>query len=440
MAECQKGKAAYMTTFDITQTIFNFFAMLYLHHFMQAFFDNVEKRKPRWLWCLYFAYPIFTSVVYFWMNYPIVNLAANIAALFVISLQYRASFWKRITAVGLTFFCMIALESVCAAATNYIGASAFQTGTYGNIPGLVVTNLLTFMTSLIVCHLKNMRKSVSIPKRLWLMIAGIPITSIAAILLILHYSDITQSMAVVVIVVFLFINGYTFYLYDALVSTYNAKLQATLLEEEKECYYNQCQYMQQSEQELSAFRHDIRNQLDMIYSLLKQDPGKEVVECISKIEQKFEENTPFSQTDQIALDSILNLKLSQARQKNIQVSCNSSVPHDLKLDASDMMVILGNLLDNAITAASQKTEGAFISVQVSYEKGMLFITVENSYSGKLREWNGHFLTTKSNREQHGYGLHNIKKVLEPYHGIMEFEHTDHVFTVNIVMYCTPSKS
>lgn len=37
MAECQKGKAAYMTTFDITQTIFNFFAMLYLHHFMQAF-------------------------------------------------------------------------------------------------------------------------------------------------------------------------------------------------------------------------------------------------------------------------------------------------------------------------------------------------------------------------------------------------------------------
>lgn len=105
-----------------------------------------------------------------------------------------------------------------------------------------------------------------------------------------------------------------------------------------------------------------------------------------------------------------------------------------------MMVILGNLLDNAITAASQKTEGAFISVQVSYEKGMLFITVENSYSGKLREWNGHFLTTKSNREQHGYGLHNIKKVLEPYHGIMEFEHTDHVFTVNIVMYCTPSKS
>ena len=147
----------------------------------------------------------------------------------------------------------------------------------------------------------------------------------------------------------------------------------------------------------------------------------------------------YSKTGNIELDSILNLKLSQAKQKGIQISCESDIPCDLQLNASDLMVILGNLLDNSITAAEKVKENPFIKVGVSYSKGMLFISIENAYFGKIIEINGHLLTTKNNKEHHGYGLSNVRKVLEAYHGIMEFEHTKNIFRVDAALYCKPSE-
>ena len=428
-----------MKMFDIMQTIFNFFSILYIHRFMIAFFDNAEKRKSKWLTSLYLVYPILTSIVYLGFNYPILNLLINLISLFVISLQYRASIGQRIISVGLTYFCMIIIESICAVATSYLGASAFKTGTYRNIAGLMMCNMLVFAVSLVVYNFKNMKKSIAIPKSLWLAIACIPILSVAATLVILH-NNVDQAQSIIIITVFLFINGFTFYLYDALVSSYNAKLQSVLLAEEKECYYNQCQFMQQSEYEMSSFRHDVRNQLDMIYELLKVNSTDNIKDCVEKMEQKINTTNTFSKTGHIALDSILNLKLSQANQNGITVICESDIPKDLQLDASDLMVILGNLLDNAITAAEKVENDSFIKVQVSYEKGMLFIAIENAYCEKIIEEHGRLFTTKKNKEQHGYGISNVKKILESYHGIIDFNHTKDVFRVDTALYCKPSEA
>lgn len=428
-----------MNMFDIVQTIFNFFSMLYIHRFMTAFFDNAEKRNFKYLLCLYFVYPLLTSIVYFEANYPIINLAANVIALFIISFQYRTGLGQRIVAVGLTFFCMVSVESACVAATNYLGVSAFQSGTYKNIAGLVAYNLIIFTVSLIIHNFKNMKKNILMPRSYWIAISGIPTISIVSILIILHSGKINQLQALIVICAFAIINGFVFYLYDALVSTYNLKIQSALLAEEKEYYYNQCQYMLQSEKEMNSFRHDVRNQLDMIYELLKHESKNRLNEYLEKLEKNLDSSSTYSKTGNIELDSILNLKLSQAKQKGIQISCESDIPGDLQLNASDLMVILGNLLDNSITAAEKVKENPFIKVEVSYSKGMLFISIENTYCGKIIEINGHYLTTKNNKEHHGYGLSNVKKILEAYHGMAEFEHTKNIFRVDATLYCKPSE-
>lgn len=435
----QKGGKLKMRTFDIMQTIFNFFAMLYIHRFMCSFFDHTKKKKSKWWLCLYLIYPILTSALYFAVNYPILNLISNIVSLFLITFQYHAEMGQRIVATGLTYFCMAIIETACTVVTDYIGVSIFHTGTYQNIAGLITVNLFIFMASLIVCHLKNMRKAVPISRSLWIAIAVIPISSIIVILIVLQNDFLEQTQAIVIVVVFLIINSCTFFLYDALVASYNVKLQTALLAEEKECYYNQCQYMLQSEQEFLSFRHDIQNQLDMIYEFLRQESSDKILQCTSKIESKLIQNDIFSKTNNITLDSILNLKLTQAKRKGIEIKCSTSVPEDLHLDASDLMVVFGNLLDNAITASEQVKVNPFITVEVSYEKGMLFISIENSFQGKLIETDGQLFTTKKNKEQHGYGIDNVKRILEQYHGMIEFHHTESVFWVEIALYCTPSE-
>ncbi|MBQ8434821.1 MAG: GHKL domain-containing protein [Oscillospiraceae bacterium] len=59
---------------------------------------------------------------------------------------------------------------------------------------------------------------------------------------------------------------------------------------------------------------------------------------------------------------------------------------------------------------------------------------------KIIEEHGRLFTTKRNKEQHGYGISNVKKILESYHGIIDFNHTKDVFRVDTALYCKPSEA
>ena len=78
---------------------------------------------------------------------------------------------------------------------------------------------------------------------------------------------------------------------------------------------------------------------------------EETLKIHGKLEKNLWSEDMYSHTIHIALDAILNLKLSQAKQKGILATCNSNISKNLELDASDLMVMLGNLLDNAITVS-----------------------------------------------------------------------------------------
>ncbi len=424
-----------MTIYDVLQIVCNCFAMIYISRFMAAFFDSSERRNSKWFALLYLICPISTTFVYFFMNYPILNLCVNLFSLTLISFQFRTEICKRIVSVGMTYFCMLGVETMCAVCTNYLNISAFQIGTYQNILGLVVSNFLLFMISLFIYHWKNMQNFTALPKSLWISIACIPLLSIFAITVLLQNGRVTQFQSIFIITTLFIVNSCTFYLYDALIATYNAQLKAVLLEEEKECYYNQCKYMEHTERELRAFRHDIKNQLDLFYSLLQSNFSEEAEACVKKLEEKLDQNESFSETGNLALDSILNLKLTQARGEGITVSCKSNVPKNLLLDFQDLMVILGNLLDNAIDASKKLQNEAFISVVASYDKGMLFLFIQNAYDGRLEENGGQLQTTKAEKDLHGYGLRNVRDVLERYHGMMNFQHENRIFTVEVALYC-----
>lgn len=109
----------------------------------------------------------------------------------------------------------------------------------------------------------------------------------------------------------------------------------------------------------------------------------------------------------------------------------------MKIDVSDMVAIIGNLLDNAMEAVC-KTETRRICMDVNYKKGRIFIYLENTYDGRINCKNGDILSTKSGGV-HGYGLKNIRKTLEKYNGCMDIEYTDTVFSVDILMYIKPEQ-
>ena len=76
---------------------------------------------------------------------------------------------------------------------------------------------------------------------------------------------------------------------------------------------------------------------------------------------------------------------------SIEIAVN--IPKALSMEAYDSVVIVGNLMDNAIRALHDQKNG-FFSMKMQYDKGMLFLYMKNSYTGSLKKSRNLFLTTK----------------------------------------------
>lgn len=83
----------------------------------------------------------------------------------------------------------------------------------------------------------------------------------------------------------------------------------------------------------------------------------------------------------------------------------------------DLRVLLGNALDNAVEACQRvaPSERRFIRVSGGPSANYLLVRVENSCGNGLALREG-LPTTKVNKALHGFGLRNIKGVLERYGG------------------------
>ena len=142
----------------------------------------------------------------------------------------------------------------------------------------------------------------------------------------------------------------------------------------------------------------------------------------------------YSNTGNVAIDSVLNYKLNEAAGKGILINSDIKVPFDIVVDSADITSIVGNLLDNAINAVLKIAEqDREITVNLSYDKGRLFIAVQNKYDGIIKMTKGRPVTDKDTSE-HGFGLKNVERTLEKYNGYIEYEPNGKIFKTTAMLY------
>lgn len=103
------------------------------------------------------------------------------------------------------------------------------------------------------------------------------------------------------------------------------------------------------------------------------------------------------------------------------------------MDDFDMNVILGNLLLNACEAM-KKSEKKELAVVMGYARGVLTVSIRNTYNGVLKQEKGELMTTKEEAEGHGMGLASIRKTVEKYDGDMEICYSLEEFKVKLLLF------
>lgn len=90
------------------------------------------------------------------------------------------------------------------------------------------------------------------------------------------------------------------------------------------------------------------------------------------------------------------------------------------IDDMDLYILLENLCDNAIEAAAQSNNPT-IKLQISEDNGNLCIYIGNTTSGNVLKNNPDMNTTKKDKSMHGFGIMNIRDIIDKYNGTINYE-------------------
>lgn len=416
----------------VTASIFMVFTV---DRFMKVFFE--KRNTPFYIYFLSFMlYLIIVNVAFFSSYLPIINLLTNISMIFLITLNYESAMKRKISAVCFIYFVMFTTDILISSLAGNFNISPL-TQVKGDFTfELIIMNFLLFFEAILAQNFKNMRKNNPVSSIFWISSFTIPVSSIFIAITILNSMNTSQIIKVISIVAIFLINILTFYLHDSLSAAYNDKLNATIYKQEKEYYYNQCEFMRESMENLKSFRHDVKNHLSTVSDYIKYNQSGEAEKYLLTLIGEVGDYPIYSNTGNTAFDSIINYKLRNAKEKNINLQINIAVPPKLNIDVSDIVVIVGNLLDNSVNAVL-KTEEKKILLNIYFSKGRIIINIENTFNGEVKYENGEIVSLNEGKE-HGYGLKNIRRSIEKYKGYMEINHTNSLFFTNILLYVQSS--
>lgn len=182
---------------------------------------------------------------------------------------------------------------------------------------------------------------------------------------------------------------------------------------------------------LRSLRHDMKNHLITISGYALQNNCEKIQNYIEQITGHFSQ-TYIIETPSQTVSSLLNTKYQEAEQKKIHCDFHCDFPY-LHIGDYEMITILGNLLDNAITAAS-KCENGNLFLSISQLDSYLQIQINNTHIEDIQESDGIFQTTKKDTNAfHGIGIKNVRSTILKLNGQIDISYTKDEFHVVILI-------
>ena len=421
-------------TYSIVYLISNFFSIFIIRRFAESFLKKQCNYKIVSVF-LYLMYFVITSLAYLKLDIPIIALCINWISIFVVFFTYESTIQKRIVYTTYIIAFMLFPELVIGAITGYFKFSFFSEGNYSSEIGIISTKIITYIEALLFRNYRIRKDSQSVSTSLWISTIIIPLSTLIYECMFVSNDNLTKDKVIASVAMLFIINVTAFYLYDSLTKSYVQQSKLSILETENALYSKQCEIMQSSTEELQGFRHDMNNQFIALSQLIKSEQYGDAERQLSHLTLLTKSKIIYSTSGNVIIDGLINYKLQNALNDRIKVKTEIAVPNRINIETTDLVAILGNLIDNALNALADVPEDRrSLTIKVVFSQGRLIVRTSNPYTGDILCTDGKIVSDKQNSKQHGYGLNNIAKSVNKYKGYMNIDYSSNTFTVDIIMY------
>ena len=291
---------------------------------------------------------------------------------------------------------------------------------------LVISFLFSTVITLVLRQLFRTHQKLGMvtSKRNWLYLFIVPILSIilaftvSAIQGQVFGPDYLSVISLLSLIVLSFSSLYfTLHLSQQQHAYYQNKLD----KEQLQFQLRETQQSQEEYQRLQSLRHDLKNKHLTLLALLEENPDEAREYLHSLTDSISRKQTFYSKNPTI--NFLLNQKLHDVEDE-IELEIECFVPQELSIQPDILAVILGNCLDNSISACLRLTDKSerTLALNIRYFQQNLFISINNTFNEQEQE-------TRKTRQRDGWGLRNVDALVQEYQGtIKRFKENGHYRT------------
>ncbi len=370
------------------------------------------------------VYSLFCGTLTILSLFPTVAFARLIATFIGVwgasILVFRSTLWKGILS-GIAFCAIVGVNDILTAAAFQacgVSASAFMSDhSYRGI-FVLAGNLFLFGIILILCMIGKKGKN-RLSGKLLLPVLPCWLISILLCFLFTWQCIIKESpwhpLFLVVLMGLLYTNIIMIYFTNKTAQQAQFKKDLEIAEHHYAMERKYYEHLQTQQEETRALRHDMNKYL----RALQIDPSHS---AFTEIEEKLNSISQVVDVGNTVVSVILNEYFQKAKSSHISLEPDILIPDTLFITAADLYILLGNTLDNAIEACCElPNEERHIAIKLKMHNSILFYEISNPYTDAYHE--------RPRRPYHGYGLKNVAKCVEKYHGNLSVSKDDHIYRV-----------
>jgi len=245
-------------------------------------------------------------------------------------------------------------------------------------------------------------------------------------LVALPYAPTTNEIMPIISIVA--VNVLLFILVEILIRQNEKNQKLLLIEVQNDAHITHIKQLTQYQNQIRTMSHDFRQQVQELYTLCVENKSDELQAKLTELSNRRSKDLAMD-TGNIMLDSILTSKIEVAEVEKIDFKQKLDVEPELDYINSEICVLLGNALDNAIEACVRSDGDKFIGMELTATPKQFLCHIINTI-GATPQADGEFLkTAKQDTLRHGIGLQSMSQICEDVGGTLTYDFNEEHFNL-----------
>ena len=412
-----------------------FFQVVIIKKYLKVFLGiNCNYCRQLIGWVIYFVFLIVGQVFHIYSSSSLI-IGNIVFILLILLISNRKKIFKNIIFSILLCFGWLLIEGIVGIIINFL-----------EIENEIMQKIGSFISEIIMLwvvysfdYIKREKNHGKVKIQYWLGMVFMPIGSVCIMYQIFLLSLYNAQYVIMSAITAIFLLGINYIMYElcgSLERETEVMTQARLYEQQLVLYNEEAKEREQEYFRYRKIRHDMKNHLIGLRSLIKEGDVQRAENYLDGLLDDIEIVEEKICSGNVVVDTLVNAKYTLAKKMHIKTDIQVCIPNEFKFQDKHLMVILGNIIDNAIEASMKlPEEERYIKLIILYQKKMLNILIINNYNGRTRKnrW-GEFITTKEEQVYHGLGLSAIKQAIDYYNGEVKITEKNGKFQVSILIY------